>query len=76
MTRRTRHWIAAASVAAAAAGGFTVTAAMSTLSSADDTVIAVHGDTTKDPAARSGWGDGTPVSTNIVLTGITASGVE
>jgi hypothetical protein len=61
---------------AAAAGGFTVTAAMSTPSSTDDTVIAIHGDTVKDPVARSGRGDGTPVSTNIVLTGITARGID
>ena len=76
MTRRTRHWIAAASVAAAAAGGSTVTAAISTHSPTDDTVIAVHGDTAKDPAARSCWGDGTPAGTNIVLTGITAWGID
>ena len=76
MTRRTRHWIAAASVAAAVAGGFTLTAAMSTHSSSDSTVVAVHGDTLKDPAARGGWGDATPINTNIVLTGITATGVD
>jgi archaellum component FlaG (FlaF/FlaG flagellin family) len=77
MTRRTRHWIAAASVAAAAAaGGFTVTAAMNTPSPADATVITVHGDTVKNPTAKNGWGDGTPANTNIVLTGITASGVD
>jgi hypothetical protein len=39
-------------------------------------VIAVHGDTFKDPASKSGWGDGTPASTNIVLTGIVARGVD
>jgi len=76
MTRRAHYWIAAASVAVAAAGGFTVTTAMSTHSSADDTVIAVHGDTFKDPLSKNGWGDGTPGNTNIVLTGIVATGVD
>jgi hypothetical protein len=32
----------------------------------DDTVITIHGDTTKDPTNRSGWPDGTPGNTNIV----------
>jgi len=76
MTRRTRHWIAAASVAAAAAGGLTVTAAISTHPPVGDTVITVHGDTHKDPLDKNGWGDGTPGNTNIVLTGITATGVD
>jgi hypothetical protein len=75
MTRRTRRWIAAAFVAAAA-GGFTVTAATSTHSPADDTVSVVHGHTVKDPLNKNGWGDGTPANTNIVLTGIVATGVD
>ncbi|MDB4957301.1 MAG: hypothetical protein JWO36_4870 [Myxococcales bacterium] len=33
---------------------------------ADDTVITIHGDTTKDPLNRGGWPDGTPGNTNIV----------
>lgn len=32
----------------------------------DDTVITVHGDTTKDPLNRGGWPDGTPNNTNTV----------
>ena len=76
MTRRTRHWIAAASAAAAAAGGLTVTATISTHPPTGDTVITVHGDTHKDPADKNGWGDGTPGNTNIVLTGITARGID
>jgi dihydroorotase-like cyclic amidohydrolase len=77
MTRRTRRWIAAASVAAAAAaGGFTVTAAMNTPSPADTTVITVHGDTTKNPLNKNGWGDGTPANSNIVLTGIAVTGID
>jgi hypothetical protein len=32
----------------------------------DDTVITVHGDTTKTPLDKAGWGDGTPGNTNIV----------
>jgi hypothetical protein len=76
MTRRTRRWIAAASVAAAAAGGFTVTAATSTHSPTDDTVITVHGDTTKDVVSKNGWGDGTQGNTHIVLTGIVATGLD
>jgi hypothetical protein len=76
MTRRTRRWIAAASVAAAAAGGFTVTAATSTHSSTDDAVITVHGDTAKDLVVKSGWGDGTPLNTSIVLTGIVATALD
>ena len=76
MTRRTRRWIAAALLAAAAAGGFTVTAATSTPSPADDTVITVHGDAVKNPLTKNGWPDGTPGNTNNVLTGITATGVD
>jgi hypothetical protein len=95
MTRRLRHWIAAASVAAAAAGGFTVTAAASgshpvhllnerqagaeqglAPSSADGTVITIHGDTAKDVLTKSGWGDGTPNNTNIVLTGIALNAID
>src|SRR5262249_45311058 len=76
MTRRTRYWIAAASVAVAAAGGFTVTAANDTHSSTDGTVIAVHGDTFKDALSKNGWGDRTPGNTNIVLTRIVATGVD
>ncbi|MBA3540660.1 MAG: hypothetical protein H0T79_13700 [Deltaproteobacteria bacterium] len=33
---------------------------------ADDTVITVHGDTTKDPTDRNNWPDGTPGNTNVV----------
>jgi hypothetical protein len=33
---------------------------------ADDTVITIHGDTTKNPLARGGWPDGTPGNTNVV----------
>ena len=33
---------------------------------ADDTVITIHGDTTKNPLARGGWPDGTPGNTNRV----------
>lgn len=33
---------------------------------ADDTVITIHGDTTKDPLSRPGWGDGTPMNSNVV----------
>lgn len=33
---------------------------------ADDTVITVHGDTTKDPRSRGGWPDGTPNNSNVV----------
>jgi hypothetical protein len=33
---------------------------------ADDTVITIHGDTTKDPMNRGGWPDGTPGNTNLV----------
>jgi hypothetical protein len=33
---------------------------------ADDTVITVHGDTTKDPLNKGGWPDGTPGNTNLV----------
>ena len=33
---------------------------------ADDTVMTIHGDTTKDPLNRGGWPDGTPMNTNIV----------
>jgi hypothetical protein len=32
----------------------------------DDTVITVHGDTTKDPLNKGGWPDGTPGNTNTV----------
>ena len=32
----------------------------------DDTVITIHGDTTKDPLTRGGWPDGTPNNTNTV----------
>ena len=53
-----------------------MTAAMSTHSAADDTVTAVRSDTFKNPVARSGWDDGAPASTNIVLTGITVTGLE
>jgi hypothetical protein len=76
MTRRTRHWIAAASVAAAAAGGLTITAVASTPTTAHDTVTAVHGDTAKNPLNKNGWGDGTPGNTNIVLIGITMTGLD
>lgn len=34
---------------------------------ADDTVITVCGDTTKNPLDRSGWPDGTPMNTNQVF---------
>lgn len=34
---------------------------------ADDTVITIHGDTTKDPLRRNGWPDGTPGNTNQVF---------
>ena len=40
-------------------------ATMETLS--DDTVITIHGDTTKDPTAKTGWQDGTPQNTNQVF---------
>ena len=40
------------------------------------TVITIHGDTTKDPLVKSGWADGTPANTNIVLTGITFNGLD
>ena len=33
---------------------------------ADDTVITIHGDTTKNPRARGGWPDGSPGNTNTV----------
>lgn len=33
----------------------------------DDTVITVHGDTTKDPLNRTGWPDGTPQNSNVVF---------
>lgn len=33
---------------------------------ADDTVITIHGDTTKTPLNRGGWPDGTPGNTNVV----------
>lgn len=33
---------------------------------ADETVITIHGDTTKDPTARNNWPDGTPGNTNVV----------
>jgi len=33
---------------------------------ADDTVISVVGDTTKNPLARGGWPDGTPQNSNVV----------
>jgi hypothetical protein len=33
---------------------------------ADDTIISVHGDTTKDPRNRGGWPDGTPQNSNVV----------
>ena len=33
---------------------------------ADDTVITIHGDTTKNPLVRSGWPDGSPGNTNTV----------
>jgi hypothetical protein len=36
------------------------------LALADDTVITIHGDTTKDPNNRGGWPDGTPMNTNTV----------
>jgi len=32
----------------------------------DDTVITVHGDTTKDPLNKGGWPDGSPMNTNTV----------
>jgi hypothetical protein len=33
----------------------------------DDTVITVHGDTTKDPLNRGGWPDGTPMNSNAIF---------
>lgn len=33
---------------------------------ADDTVLTIHGDTTKNPLARGGWPDGSPGNTNVV----------
>jgi hypothetical protein len=36
------------------------------VSLADDTVITIHGDTTKDPTNRNNWPDGTPGNTNVV----------
>lgn len=33
---------------------------------ADDTVITIHGDTTKNPLQRGGWPDGSPMNTNTV----------
>lgn len=33
---------------------------------ADDTVITIAGDTTKNPLARGGWPDGTPQNSNVV----------
>lgn len=33
---------------------------------ADDTIITIHGDTTKDPTDRNNWPDGTPGNTNVV----------
>ncbi len=33
---------------------------------ADDTVITIHGDTTKNPMIRTGWPDGSPGNTNVV----------
>jgi hypothetical protein len=33
---------------------------------ADDTVITIHGDTTKNPLQRGGWPDGSPGNTNSV----------
>ncbi|MDQ3366505.1 MAG: hypothetical protein M3680_13850 [Myxococcota bacterium] len=33
---------------------------------ADDTVITMHGDTTKNPMQRGGWPDGTPNNSNVV----------
>ncbi len=33
---------------------------------ADDTIITIHGDTTKDPTVAAGWPDGTPGNTNVV----------
>lgn len=33
---------------------------------ADDTVITIHGDTTKNPLQRGGWPDGSPGNTNTV----------
>jgi hypothetical protein len=32
----------------------------------DDTVITIHGDTTKDPLTKAGWPDGSPGNTNTV----------
>jgi hypothetical protein len=32
----------------------------------DDTVLTIHGDTTKDPLTKGGWPDGTPGNTNVV----------
>jgi hypothetical protein len=32
----------------------------------DDTVISIHGDTTKDPLDNNGWPDGTPMNSNMV----------
>jgi len=33
---------------------------------ADDTVITICGDTTKDPRNRGGWPDGTPMNSNVI----------
>lgn len=33
---------------------------------ADSTVITIHGDTTKTPLNKTGWGDGTPMNSNVV----------
>jgi hypothetical protein len=33
---------------------------------ADSTVITIHGDTTKTPLNKNGWGDGTPNNSNVV----------
>lgn len=33
---------------------------------ADDTIITIHGDTTKSPLQRGGWPDGTPMNSNVV----------
>ena len=32
----------------------------------DDTVLTIHGDTTKNPLQKGGWPDGTPGNTNVV----------
>jgi hypothetical protein len=48
-------------------GDLTATTDDNTLKAlADDTVISIHGDTTKNPLQRGGWPDGSPGNTNTV----------